>query len=363
MTETKTARESPPHNPDSRKKPGRRVRIVLSVAGGIVVIGVLGGLAALRSLDYLAHWRPNKEKIERVFIIERGSALKEIAQSLEKEGLARHWLLFAAHAFQKGVARGIQAGEYHVHTQMTIDELVEMFQHGRFRVVLTIPEGFTMRQIAQRAAEKGLAQSEEEFMALESDPELLRLAGCEGGTIEGYLFPDTYFFDESDTAESVARRMAAAFRSQFDGIAEMSSADQHSSLTPRELVILASMIEREARTPGEMASISSVYHNRLAKKMKLECCATVHHALNAWDRALTFGDLNVESPYNTYLHYGLPPAPICNPGHDALRAASQPADTDFLYYVYRGDGTHEFSRTFKEHQAASRKYRQPISPE
>ncbi len=329
----------------------------------MAVIGVLGWLAALNSLDYLAHRRPNKDKIEREFIIERGMPLKAIAQSLEKKGLVSHWILFAAHADQEGVARKIQAGEYLVHTQMTIDELVEMFQHGQFHVVLTIPEGFAARQIAERVGAKGLADSEDEFTGLASDPDLLQIAGLEAETTEGCLFPDTYFFDESDTAKSVAHRMVAAFHSEFDRIQAKSNANGNSSLTPYELVILASMIQREARTPGEMPDISSVYHNRLAKKMKLECCATVHYALDAWDRQLTFEDLKIESPFNTYLHHGLPPAPICNPGLDALRAASQPAETDYLYYVYRGDKTHEFSRTFKQHQAASRRYQQPPAAE
>jgi UPF0755 protein len=128
-------------------------------------------------------------------------------------------------------------------------------------------------------------------------------------------------------------------------------------LSCADSVVLASIIEREARDPAETALISSVYHNRLRQNMRLDSCATVRFALNQWSAPLTLDDLKIVSPYNTYLHKGLPPGPICNPGRGALEAAFRPAESDYLFYVYKGDGHHAFSRTLAEHEAATKQYK------
>ena len=327
---------------------------------GFGVLVILVGAGAWWGLDYLAHRPPDKEKVERHVTIPHGASLKKIAQTLEHEGLVPDWRLFAAYAVRKDVARRLQAGAYRLHTQMTMAELAEALMKGRSERLVTIPEGFTLAQTAQRLAAAGSIGGAEQFLALGADPQMRRLAGAEGPSVEGFLFPDTYFFDSSEDAQAIMERMIRAFHQRLAECLTSPTICMGRSVSLYEIVTLASMIQREARNAQEMPLIASVYYNRLAQGMKLECDATVRYALGVWDRSLAYADLKVDSPYNTYRHPGLPPGPICNPGAEALSAAAHPAQSDYLFYVYRGDGGHEFTHTYGEHLAASEKFIKPI---
>ena len=191
------------------------------------------------------------------------------------------------------------------------------------------------------------------------DATFLKSVGIDADSAEGFLFPDTYRFEKPTAPADVVRRMVARFNEVIAGLGlkpGLNSPHSH-GLMFRDFVTLASIVEREARDPEEMPAISAVFHNRLKRGMRLDSCATVRYALDQWNAPLRLSDLKTESPYNTYTHQGLPPGPICNPGRAALNAAFRPAKSGFLYYVYRGDGKHAFSKTLREHERLSRKYR------
>jgi len=204
------------------------------------------------------------------------------------------------------------------------------------------------------------------------------LIGIPAPQADGFLFPDTYFLPPADDGrdssagedasaqaphrspeEAVIRQLAARFEEVIAalGLRPGLNSPHAYPLSCLESVILASIVEREAADPAEMPLIAAVYHNRLRRKMRLESCATVRYALDKWDAPLTREDLQVDSPFNTYLCAGLPPAPICNPGRAALEAAFRPASSDCLYYVYKGNGHHAFSTTLREHERLRAEYK------
>ncbi|MCX7017184.1 MAG: endolytic transglycosylase MltG [Candidatus Sumerlaeota bacterium] len=325
----------------------------------LLSIGILA--AGWWALEPLGQWRPRREKVERMVTIPRGASLEKIARTLQEQGLVPHWSLFAAYAVRHGMARRLEAGVFLLHTQMSLAELCDALSRvAAAQKSVTIPEGFTLAETAQRLVSAGAIPAAEEFLRLAAEPDMTRLAGSENGSVEGFLFPDTYFFTSDDDARSIMLRMIRTFDLRARDALSSPTLCLGRPLSRRELVALASMIQREARNNGEMANISSVYYNRMAKGIKLQCDATVRYALGMWDHALTLEDLKIDSPYNTYRYEGLPPGPICNPGLESLAAAAHPAQTDYLFYVYRGDGGHEFTKTYEEHEAAVHEFIKPV---
>jgi len=208
-----------------------------------------------------------------------------------------------------------------------------------------VPEGLTRLEIADL-----LATPAEEFIATTSTNELIKDLDPIAPNLEGYLFPETYSFPKGTSAREVAQAMVRQFRQTFNSAWQARTTQLGFSI--RDMVILASLIEKETSNPEERKLISAVFHNRLQRKMKLDCDPTIIYALKlkgTYDGRLGWKDLKLDSPYNTYLYPGLPPGPIANPGHAALEAALYPADVDYLYFVSRNDGSHVFSHTLKEH--------------
>jgi UPF0755 protein len=310
------------------------------------------------------------------FEVRAGDSLTTTARRLDQAGVARPWPCVAALALCLRLDRGIQPGHYAFDPGLPPIEVLQRLaaahaRPAREEVRVTLPEGWTTLQMADRLAERGVIADRQQFLDLCGDAVFVRALGVPADDAQGYLFPDTYFFQPHTDEAEVIRRLVAQFRAVVLG----TSANQLGLLPGQnspnaqplnfaEGVTLASILEREARVPDEMPRIASVYHNRLAKKMKLESCATVRFALDKWRAPLTLADLKDESPYNTYSHAGLPPGPICNPGRDAIAAAFRPERTDFLFYVYRGDNHHEFTRTYEEHMATRARFKdawaQPI---
>jgi len=200
---------------------------------------------------------------------------------------------------------------------------------------LTIPEGFTARQIGQLIEEKGLGRRKR----------FLKIVEQRG--VEGYLFPETYFVEYDISEEEIIDTMVDQFNKLFTK--EMEEQGKKFNFTKRDTVILASIIEKEAARDEERPLISGVFHNRLRKRWYLESCATVQYALGEHKEKLTYEDLKVDSPYNTYDHFGLPPGPICNPGLGSIKAALYPAETDLMFFVAEGEGTHGFSKYYGKH--------------
>jgi UPF0755 protein len=218
---------------------------------------------------------------------------------------------------------------------------------------LTIPEGYNLYQIAELVAAANFG-NQNAFIEKATDTALVRENGLEGETLEGYLFPDTYFFPKKITVETIIATMVRRFRSVF--APEWQARAKDLGLTVHQIVTLASIIEKETGASFERPIISSVFHNRLKKKMRLESDPTVIYGIKNFDGNLTKKHLTTRTPYNTYKIRGLPIGPIANPGSASLEAALYPDNTKYIYFVSKKDSTHQFSTNLKQHNHAVRKY-------
>lgn len=336
----------------------RTVRIaLLSFAGAALVIGI----ASLWRWTSIQQWaeRPHGDPSEVALAIAKGSSLSSIAMELEGAGIVDDANRFRSLAVIEGKGRSLQAGRYAFTLPLTPLQVLDELRHGTFQRKVTIPEGWTSRQIARGLVQEGWIEREKDWLDVAREPvDATHLGFVSILGSEGFSFPETYYLEPGATAPEIRDRMLAEFGRVWTSLEPERRDPRSAKLNPLQVVTLASMVQREARSVEEMPDIASVYLNRLKIRMRLQCCATVHYAIGeVWDRALTYEDLKVDSPFNTYQHYGLPPAPIGNPGREALEAVLRPADSDYLFYVYRGDGTHEFTRTYREHRRAARRYR------
>lgn len=291
------------------------------------------------------------------FDVERGAGAKAVARSLEEKGLIRAELPFLA-AYQLFFApRKIKAGEYAFSSPIRAKDILEDLVEGKVRLrAVTVPEGLTAGEIAPLLGPL-LADGEEGFMAAFQNPAPIALLDPEAKDLEGYLFPETYHFPRGVPSDEAVRSMIGQFNHVFG--ASWRERAQSLGLSVREVVALASLVEKETSIPAERPLVSAVFHNRLRLGMKLDCDPTIIYALKQkglFNGNLSKKDMALDSPYNTYLHAGLPPGPICNPGRGSLEAALFPSGEAYLYFVSRNDGSHHFSRTFAEHQAAVRKF-------
>ena len=280
--------------------------------------------------------------------ISRGSTVKEIGENLEAQGLVRSGKAFQLLARVRGVDHALRAGHYRLKGSMWSWTVLEQLVTGQLHTkAVTIPEGLTLTQIAERVEESGLADANE-FLDAARDKELLDEYGLPTPSFEGFLFPETYRFAEGLDARDLVEAMAEEFFERFaEVIPEGTSPDELI-----EKIILASLIEREARSNSEMPRIAGVFQNRIREGMRLESCATIQYILGKPKERLLLRDLRIESPYNTYLNRGLPPGPIASPSASAIAAAFKPEVHDYLFFFARkdGSGTHVFSKTYREHQ-------------
>ena len=317
-------------------------------AAGLVVM--LGMLAFGTHIATFLAAPPGSGRVAERFEIADQETLSQVAARLEREGMIRNRLYFVAFGRLTGSERALKPGEYALTTAMRPLEILDRFRRGAVILhPITIPEGYTTRQIAQVLGEEGLGDPDE-FLRLVGDPELIRSLGLDRPTLEGYLFPDTYAFSRRVATEEIVRQMvgrfAAVYRQEWDArAAEL-------GMTRHQIVTLASIIEKETSAEAERPFISGVFHNRLRRRIPLQSDPTVIYATPAFDGNLRKVDLVRDSPYNTYRRRGLPPGPIANPGREALEAALYPAAVDYLYFVSKNNGTHHFSRSLREHNAA-----------
>ncbi|MFW5902008.1 MAG: endolytic transglycosylase MltG [Thermodesulfobacteriota bacterium] len=287
-----------------------------------------------------------------------GDNFDTIVDKLQSAGLVDHPLKFELVTRWKGVERKLQAGEYRLPKNIKPISLIAALKKGAVALhPVTIPEGFNIRQVAAHLEEKDLA-GREVFLSAATSPELAAKLDIPSDTVEGYLFPDTYSFAASASPGKIIRTMVAQFRGNFPPKWEKRAREL--GFTVHEIVTLASIIEKETSAPSERPIIASVFHNRLERSMRLETDPTVIYGIEDFDGNLTRKHLRQQTPYNTYQIWGLPPGPIANPGPASLRAALYPADTDYLFFVAKPDGTHHFSKTLRAHNQAVRKYQ--LSP-
>ncbi|MCC6177129.1 MAG: endolytic transglycosylase MltG [Chloroflexi bacterium] len=307
----------------------------------------------------------------QAFTVQPGQSAAAIGDALHQRGLIRSPIAFRALVEARGVGDKIEAGDYTLSPSMTTNEIITALAQGASRsgIVVTIPEGWRLEQVAQKIETLGISRSDA-FLAIVR-------AGSGAGfqmaepppsdaTLEGYLFPETYEIRKDATVRTLVEMMVRHFdRTVTPALRE---AFHRQGLTLHQAVTLASIVEREAVVPAEQPVIASVYLNRLRRDMPLQADPTVQFAVananpseaasfNFWKRDLSGRDLELHSPYNTYTQRGLPPGPICSPGLAALEAVANPAQTDYLYFVAKGDGSHVFAKTDIEHQANVDRYR------
>ena len=289
-----------------------------------------------------------------IFDIARDEPLAHVASRLANEGLIRNEAYFVIFGRLTGSERQLKPGEYALSPSMRPLEMLHRFRHGLVILYpLTIPEGYSVRQIAAVLRETGLGDPEE-FLGLASSPEFARALGLDASNLEGYLFPDTYAFPRGIATADIVRHMVEKFRATYQPVWASRAAEL--GLTQHQVVTLASIIEKETGAGIERPIISAVFHNRLRLRMPLQSDPTVIYPIKNFDGNLRKVDLIRDNPYNTYRRRGLPPGPIASPGREALEAALYPSPVDYLYFVARNDGSHHFSRTLREHNKAVDQY-------
>lgn len=324
-----------------------------------VVLGWCVSLCALAAV-YLwlyYHTPAGREHETRLVTIAKGTSLQHIARQLADAGLIRHRRMFVLYVAWFAPGPHLQAGEYALQPSLSPAQIVDIMRSGKMlRHVLTIPEGLTLRDIATLVAAKGLGDRQAILDAAQ-DAAFIASLQLAVPSLEGYVFPETYYVSRGLSAQELLTLMVRTFHAQYNApdIAEKARA---LGLTQHDVVTLASLIEKEARVDAERSLIAAVYHNRLQRGMRLQCDPTVIYALGErFDGNLRKADLDIDSPYNTYRYPGLPPGPIASPGRRSLEAAVAPAAVDYLYFVATGsNGAHHFSHTLEAHNQAVRKY-------
>ncbi|HZK24680.1 MAG TPA: endolytic transglycosylase MltG [Oscillospiraceae bacterium] len=324
------------------------------LAGILIVLVVAVGLFAIQLNTWLKPVPAMAQEAVMV-AIPSGSSSMRVANILAENKLIRNAAVFRYYAKFRGMDQGLQAGNYIFSFGMTMDEILRHLLEGnvyRPTVTVTIPEGYTVEQIAQRLEATGLVDAEV-FLTLvaSTEPELGKVVTGQRYAMEGYLFPDTYEFDINATPQQILQRLQARLGEVLTPARRERAAAL--DLDIHEVLTLASLVEREVQAAAERDMVAGVMFNRLQKKMPLQLCASVIYALGVHKTEISTKDTQVESPYNTYKYSGLPPGPIASPGESAIDAVLNPADVDYLYYVVKGDGSgeHYFGLTFAEHQA------------
>jgi UPF0755 protein len=328
---------------------GRRTLAI----GALIVLVVLagGGVGAygFYSSDLKTARRAGQPTVE--VVIPPGTSVSGVARILQGEGIIGNPLVFEAYVRTHGYASRLEAGHYQVPGGLDVVQVVELLGHASgSEVTVTIPEGYTKKQAADVMEHAGLLKAADYVAAVDSPqavPDFLSDRPA-GAGLEGFLFPDTYRFAPQATAAQVVAAQLARFGEVVTPDLRARAANQ--KLTLYQAVVLASIIEREARFDDDRPQIAAVFYNRLSIGMALEADATLLYARGATSGEVTAADKQSSSPYNTYANKGLPPGPICSPGLAAIRAALEPAQNDYLFYLTDKDGHAHFSRTLAEHQ-------------
>jgi len=341
----------------------RKKRVLPKVFGVFFVLVLLGVIAGSAGALYFVSPVAQTGQTEKVEVVS-GASAKGIAENLEEQGLIRNKLVFDLLCRYYEVNADLQVGVYQISPAMSMREIIDVLKAGPkvVRVSVSIPEGFRVDQIFDKLAESGFGDQEsfydaaevvsaEKFAFLQEVPKTVIEPG---NRLEGFLFPDTYLLDKDMTPQQVLEMMLARFEDELTDEVKQKLAARGMSIY--DWATIASVVEREALVDDERPLVASVFENRLAKGMKFESCATVEYVLKENKPFLSYADIKLESPYNTYIHEGLPPGPIACPGKKSLQAALEPADTKYLFFCAKGDGTQAFAETNAEHEKNVAKY-------
>jgi UPF0755 protein len=330
--------------------------LLKGLAAALILVSLAAAGAALfwHDLQRYARTPASDDASERDVRIPPGAGFQAVCEILTEKGMVRQPWRFKLLARLRGLDKQLKAGNYRFSADLSPEELLAALVSGREHLLrLTIPEGYNLKQIAAAVEAAGFG-SADAFLKMVSDPAVVKRYGLTAKTLEGYLFPDTYLFPADADQTVIVDSMVKRFQVQFS--AKWRKRAKELDMSVHEVVTLASIIEKETGDPRERPLISSVFHNRLRKGMRLETDPTVIYGIKDFDGNLRRRDLRTYTPYNTYKIKGLPPGPIASPGAEALKAALYPAESRYLYFVSRKDTTHQFSTNIKDHNAAVRKY-------
>ncbi|MDD3498501.1 MAG: endolytic transglycosylase MltG [Candidatus Moranbacteria bacterium] len=329
----------------------------------IIKIGLMAlfFLALISSLSLFVN-KGGREIVVADFKIEKGENAWEVGRNLKREGLVKWNWKFIFHIYKEGLQKEIKAGRYKLNSGLSVEEIAGIITEGKIAeedrtVRITFPEGWSVGQMAVRLEENGF--SGDRFIDLSKDPDYFEqkynfefLANIpKGKNLEGFLFPDTYFLNPGlENEESVIKKMLENFSIKFSE--DLDNEIKKQGKTAYEIVTMASILEKEVRTEEDRKIVSGIFWNRLESGQAFQSCATLAFILGENKKQYSYEDTQVDSPYNTYLHPGLPPGPISNPGLDAIKAAVYPIDTDYNYFLNNPEtGETVFSRAIEEHNA------------
>lgn len=329
-------------------------RALLAAAAGILILVTVSGAAGLAWMKAFLAAPADPTAAPVVFTIARGASLSAIADDLADRGLITDSFRFKLFARYKQAGTRLKAGEYQLSAADTPAAILNRLVTGKVKLYkLTIPEGLTIEETADLVAQAGICPAGQ-FIALARDPGVARDLDIPARTLEGYLYPDTYLYPSSMTCEDLIRKMTDSFKEVFT--AEWQKRARALGYSVHEMVTLAAMIEKETGDPSERPLISSVFHNRLKKGMRLESDPTVIYGQDDYHGRIRYKHLRRLTPYNTYQIPGLPLGPIASPGAKALHAALFPVKSDYLFFVSKNDTTHQFSTNLRDHNKAVKKY-------
>ena len=324
-----------------------------------VLLLLLVGAGAAAGLLYTRVNQPYRgfDGTEQFVEIPQGTGSRPIGERLVAAGVVRDTATFRTALWMSGQGRHLKAGEYRFDSPMTPFEVIDTIARGDVYVIMvTFPEGQTMAEMAKIVESHGLGTAAS-FLRAAKDPAQIHDLDPAAGDLEGYLFPETYALPRHTDSAKLVRMMVARFEKVFTP--ELRQAAAARNLTVRQAVTLAAIVEKETAKADERPLVAAVYTTRLRIGMPLQCDPTVIYGLvkaGRYDGNIHKDDLAFDSPYNTYRYPGLPPGPIASPGRASLEAAVHPADADFLYFVSRNDGSHEFARTLEEHNRNVQKF-------
>ncbi len=316
--------------------------------------GLLALIWIIVGLLYFQASRPMSDDTQlQIFEVIPGMTLKKVSQELSRRNLIRSASAFQAIALIQDKQKLIMVGEYNISPSMLPADILQRITSGKTVLhPVTIPEGYRITEIADLLEKQDLADKKK-FLQQTKNMELVK--GIPADSLEGYLFPETYHFGKNTTEKTIVKKMVETFKERALK-KEFLERTKEMGFSYHEIITLASLIEKETGKDSERKQISSVFHNRLKKNMRLQTDPTVIYAIENFDGNIRKRDLKIDSPYNTYRYKGLPPGPIASPGLKSIIAALYPAKTKNLYFGSRQDGSHQFSATLSEHNRAVQKY-------
>lgn len=314
---------------------------------------------ALTSVFYVknAVKKPMSFSTEEVnFTVREGESTTKIGENLEDAKLIKNSFTFLLYLKYKGQAAKIQAGDYKLARNLSMLQIMEILTKGKVTSgKITIPEGWTTKQIQEEVIKKGIGSEKDFQAALNKRYDYSFLSeGDSQGDLQGFLFPETYFLSSKPTSEEVVDKMLKQFAKEADP--KIKAGVGKNGLTYYEILTLASIVEREVTSSEDKRKVASVFLNRLENGIKLDSCATVEYVLGTKKRILSSEDIAIDSPYNTYKIAGLPPTPISNPGLESIEAVLNPENTDYIFFFSGKDGKTYFSKTQDEHESLKAKY-------